>query len=74
MTSVLEQAGLTAEEVAMVEIYIEDICAPGMPYFMETQAYEKLFDHFACEIPYGVAKGRTGEPDVWILDKLESLV
>jgi hypothetical protein len=35
--------------------------------------FEKLFEYFTTdtfEMPYGVAKARTGEPDTWILDRL----
>ena len=33
--------------------------------------YDKLFDHYMPDMPYGVAKARTGDPDQWILDRLE---
>jgi hypothetical protein len=39
-------------------------------FFCETSAYKKLFDYYVNEMPYGVAKCRTGEPDEWILDRL----
>ena len=39
-------------------------------FFCETSAYKKLLDYYADEMPYGIAKCRTGEPDSWILDKL----
>jgi hypothetical protein len=34
---------------------------------------DKLYNYFCGtgEMPYGVAKFRTGEADVWILEKLE---
>jgi len=34
--------------------------------------YERLFVYYcdSGEMPYGVAKARTGMPDEWILDKL----
>jgi len=61
-------AGLGVTEVALVESYIED----DDGRFLETKAYEKLFDYFCNtgEMPYGVAKVRTGEPDIWILNRL----
>jgi len=35
---------------------------------------EKLFvnlcDYYADEMPYGTAKARTGDPDVWILERI----
>ena len=41
-----------------------------MPFYGST-AYEKLFDFFRDEMPYGVQKARSGDPVVWILDRLE---
>lgn len=32
--------------------------------------YSKLFQYYSTEMPYGVAKARTGEPDKWIIQKL----
>jgi len=36
--------------------------------------YEKLYDYYVfetAEMPYGTAKARDGDPDIWILDKLD---
>jgi len=33
--------------------------------------YDNLFDFYMPDMPYGVAKARTGDPDQWILDRLE---
>jgi len=36
--------------------------------------YEKLYNYYVFEtaqMPYGTAKARTGEPDIWILDQLD---
>ena len=44
--------------------------------FYGSSAFDKLFEYFAFEtgeMPYGTAKARTGDPDVWILEHLESL-
>jgi hypothetical protein len=37
--------------------------------------YDKLFNLFQDhkEMPYGTMKARTGDPTVWILDRLEDL-
>jgi hypothetical protein len=37
--------------------------------------YEALFDYYmnSGEMPYGVMKARTGDPDVWIADRLYEL-
>lgn len=44
--------------------------------FYDTPAYRKLYDYFCNtgEMPYGVAKARTGDPDVWILDYLTDMI
>ena len=63
-------AGLGVTEVALVESYIE--YDDGS--FLETRAYEKLFNWFCDEneMPYRVAKAIDHEPDIWILDRLSS--
>ena len=68
MEEIYQEAGLSPLEVEVVKSYIED--DDGM--FIMTKAYEKLFDYFcnSSEMPYGVAKARTGEPDLWILEYL----
>jgi len=74
MTEIYEKAGLTSEEVEQMPDHIEDYLEDGS-MFIFTDAYEKLFNHFldTGEMPYGVAKARTGEPDTWILDYLHDL-
>ena len=32
--------------------------------------YEKLYNYFVSEMPYGTAKGRTGDPAEWIYNRL----
>ena len=34
--------------------------------------YKKLYDHFVSDMPYGTAKGRSGDPADWILQRLQS--
>ena len=69
---VYTDAGLGVSDVGFVELALED----DDGRFIETRAYEKLYDYFcnSGEMPYGVAKCRTGEPDAWILDYLDMLV
>lgn len=33
--------------------------------------YDKLCDYYRAEMPYGTAKARTGDPDCWIMDRVE---
>ncbi len=30
--------------------------------------YERLYDYYSVDMPYGTAKARTGDPDAWILE------
>jgi hypothetical protein len=36
------------------------------------ELYSALYDYYMDEMPYGVAKARTGDPYEWIMNKLES--
>ena len=67
---IMKDAGLGLAEIALVKLYLED----DDGRFIETRAYEKLSDYFSStgEMPYLVAKGRTGEPDGWILEYLSA--
>lgn len=40
---------------------------------LDTDLYHALYDYYsdAGEIPYGVAKGRTGDPFEWVTDRLD---
>tara|TARA_R110001583_G_scaffold36723_3_gene120756 strand:- start:507 stop:776 length:270 start_codon:yes stop_codon:yes gene_type:complete len=73
MNSVLIEAGLGVTEIALVYSYIDNPDVPGSPWFSDSTAYEKLLDYFCDEMPIDVAKCRTLEPDIWILEKLESI-
>ena len=66
---IYEAAGLTDSEVLDMANYIDGT----KDSFYDSPAYEKLYEYFAFEtneMPYGVAKARTGDPDQWILDFL----
>jgi len=59
------EALLSDEEVATMPAYFA-----GEKDFYGTAAFDKLYKYFADEMPYGIAKARTGDPDFWILNKL----
>ena len=40
---------------------------------LEGSLNEKLYGYFVDEMPYGTAKGRTGDPDQFIFQKLYDL-
>lgn len=37
----------------------------------DSSFYDSLFGYFIYEMPYGIAKARTGDPVRWILDRLK---
>jgi len=60
---------LTKEDVS----YIRE-CQKGDKDIMDnTKLWDKLFGYYldSGDMPYGVAKARTGEPDIWILNALK---
>lgn len=66
---IYSNAGLTTVEISKMPLFIS-----GEEEFYDSSAYEKLYEYFAfksCEMPYGTAKARDGDPDEWILDYLE---
>ena len=68
---VMKRAGLTKSEMSQMWRWIKS-GDPDMEFYDST-AYEKLFGLLAFDegqMPYGIAKCRTGEPDIWILDYL----
>ena len=74
MNDILKEAGLSPEEIELTKKYVDNDDFAGTPFY-STEIYEKLFDYFCStgEMPYGVAKARTGDPDFWILEYLESV-
>ena len=68
----LKAAGLTDHEVQELQPHLVGQAGD----FYDTPMYEKLYEYFAFttyEMPYGVAKARTADPDTWILNHLISL-
>jgi hypothetical protein len=63
-------ACLTEEEIALINQSLgtgESVCG--------TTAFEKLYEYFTFEtgeMPYGTAKARDGDPELWIFKRLES--
>jgi hypothetical protein len=72
---VFAEAGLTPEEAALTRAELEGETSMEADEWHNSGAYEKLLWYYidSGEMPYGVAKARTGMPDLWILDQLESL-
>ena len=74
---VMMDAGLDRDEINYVNQILDDEIDSAD--FLETPAYEKLFEYFAfsnegpARMPYGTAKARDGMPDEWILDYLQGV-
>jgi len=68
LNEIYASAKLTPEEIVGMPVFIS-----GEADFYGTSAFEKLYEYFAFEtgeMPYGIAKARTGDPDLWILEQL----
>lgn len=69
---------LTPEEIIYISLCVEedrggDLMTVDVSEFYNSSAYFKLLDYYANEMPYGTAKCRTGEPDVWILNRIRDI-
>lgn len=40
---------------------------------LDPLVYDKLFDYFSDEMPYGTQKARDGDPYAWIHDRLQGI-
>jgi hypothetical protein len=61
---------LTIEEKQIINDAIDGLT----DLFTHQELYEKLYNYYVFEtaqMPYGTAKARDGDPDVWIMDQLE---
>ena len=75
LNEIYSQAGLSAVEVKQMGSWLLSDCETGEDFY-GSSAYEKLYEYFAfdvCEMPYGTAKARDGDPDIWILEYLEGI-
>jgi len=62
---------LSDDEIEFLKQWIE---AEGMiPIYKFPELYDKLYDYFRDEMPYGVQKARTGDPEEWIADRLDQM-
>lgn len=75
----LEDGGMTEGNVFSIltedeKALLEEIIAGNKTFYTdpETDAlYMKLLDYYKNEMPYGIAKGRTGDPDLWLIERIE---
>ena len=64
---------LSPEDVIYLSVLISDDNSSESD-FLYSSTYEKLLSYYLADMPYGIAKCRTGEPDIWILDKVKSML
>jgi len=57
---------LSPAEISFLKDFVEGKVDLGS----NPELAEKLYEYFADEMPYGVQKARTGDPDIWLADKL----
>lgn len=46
------------------------VVSKGISIYNFQSLYKKAYEHFVSDMPYGVAKGRTGDPADWLQDTL----
>ena len=63
----MKEAGLSKPEISQMLKWMK---SDDNFEFYDSPQFQKLMYYFADEMPYGVAKARDGEPDIWILDYL----
>ena len=75
LNEIFKAAGLNVQEIEDMDGFLNR-SQPSWDFY-DHSAYQKLYEYFAfesCEMPYGIAKARTGDPDSWILEYLEEHV
>jgi len=67
---VLDESGETIDHI--LNRFKHEVKQFEQGHDLDSDLYEALFDYYsdAGEMPYGVAKARTGDPMVWVSDKL----
>jgi hypothetical protein len=51
---------------------LEQVVRGNLDLFDAADLYDILFQYYSDEMPYGIQKARTGDPDQWILNRLTS--
>ena len=76
IAEIYNNAKLNPSEIKQMSTWLFSECDDGLYEFYDSTAFEKLYAYFAFEtaqMPYGTATADTGEPDLWILEKLEEI-
>jgi hypothetical protein len=67
---------LTQEQVKKIaDLYAAEFYLSDTDYDISEDLYNDLYEYFLStnEMPYGIAKARTGDPDQWIHERLIQL-
>lgn len=51
---------------------LDQVVRGNVELFDASDLYDVLFQYYSDEMPYGIQKARTGDPDQWILDRLQT--
>ncbi len=76
IAEIYNKAKLSPGEIKQLSAWLFSGCNDGSYEFYGSSAYDKLYEYFAFityEMPHGVATADTGEPDLWILERLEEI-
>jgi len=67
----MSDLNLTSDDALLIRRVID-----GLDSDLPDELYSRLFDHYCNngEIPYGVAKARTGDPYEWIYGHMHELL
>jgi len=57
---------LSPEEIQQLSAVIDG----GAPIYKFGSLYKRAYEHFVGEMPYGTAKGRSGDPSEWLEHRL----
>ena len=61
---------MTFEEI--IDLHEEDVDEFKDTGELSDDLYDCLYEYYVDEMPYGVAKARSGDPKDWISDRFES--
>jgi 5'-deoxynucleotidase YfbR-like HD superfamily hydrolase len=73
----LDEPGAATDEIPALEYLLDSPdfqqVKNGRDLLEFPELFDALFSHFQHEMPYGVQKARDGDPDQWIMNKLEEM-
>jgi hypothetical protein len=67
LAELADEAKMTEEEQKGLFAWVD---GEDIPSELEWKVYDKLYEIYYQEMPYGTAKGRDGDPTEWIFEEL----